>query len=88
MNGELVPRAKRQRSRYERAATERKAMSGNRLVHPSLVSADREPVDGHGLKRESHLRIIRDYVGEANPKGYIILCYRKVAVGNGERMSE
>jgi len=79
--GELVPRAERQRSRYERAATERKAMPGNQLAHPSPVPADREPVDGHGLERESHLRIIRDYVGEANPEGYIILYYRRVAVG-------
>ena len=29
------------------AATERKAMPGNRLAHPSPVPADREPVDGH-----------------------------------------
>jgi hypothetical protein len=55
-------------------------MAGNRLAHPSPVPADRAPVNGHGLERDSQLRIIRDYVGVANPKGYIILYYRMVAV--------
>ena len=37
------------RAGYPRARS-LQAMPGNRLAHPSLVPADREPVDGHGLE--------------------------------------
>ncbi|NLE26888.1 MAG: hypothetical protein GX625_16415 [Clostridiaceae bacterium] len=40
-----------------RAATERKAMPGNRLAYPSPVPAERVPVDGHGLERDSFIPI-------------------------------
>ncbi|MDD2509906.1 MAG: hypothetical protein PHP26_01690 [Syntrophomonas sp.] len=44
--------------------------------------AVRPGTGGAIANRSSHLRVIRDYVGEANPEGYIILYYRMVAVGS------
>lgn len=74
------------RSPDGRATTERKAMAGGlraicTMMRSQAERAPRGKLSGHGLERDSHLRIIRDYVGEANPKGYIILYYRMVAVG-------
>ena|GEM_PF-5693502 len=72
--GELVPSAERERSRFERAATEAEQVPQGRehlrliIAQRSQVSADRAAWRD-GRSRDSHLRIIRDYVKRKRPGG-------------------
>lgn len=62
-------------------ADQHRAPEGNPGVQDSRKNRRRKGRPGAwAWSRDSHLRIIEDYVGEANPEGHIILYYRMVAV--------